>query len=260
MSQFYRFALLGDPVKHSRSPQIQEGALSLAGLQGDYRPIIADQILLERTLSDLASGFLSGINVTMPLKQAAYELCDLTTPEARVAGSVNTLRSEQGVISGHSTDAVAFKELFGDEDLRDLSNLLVLGAGGSAAAALSVAGEKKVYVSARSEERAHRLTDDLDVGNVIPWGTAVAGALVVNATPLGMSDEALPDGILEVAGGLLDLPYGVGATPAVALASAIGIPVIDGFEFLARQAAASFQWWTGMTVDFANLAEIARNV
>jgi shikimate dehydrogenase len=260
MSQFYRFALVGDPVTHSRSPQIHQAALSLAGLEGNYRAITADRVLLERALSDLASGVLKGVNVTMPLKRAAYELCDETTSEARDAGSVNTLRAENGAIRGHSTDAVSFKDLFDREDLKDLDSFLILGAGGSAAAAVSVAGERSLYVSARDEDQAHALVEDLDAAAVIPWGTAVVGALVINATPLGMSDERLPNAVLDVAGGLVDLPYGGGVTPAVFSMSERGCPVVDGFEFLARQAAESFHWWTGVAVDFAVLTEIARNV
>ncbi len=259
MSQVYRLALLGNPVSQSRSPQIHKAALSLSGLEGDYRAITADREILVESLADLRKGVMSGINVTMPLKRAAFELSDETTPQARDAGSVNTLRSEEGVIWGHSTDAVAFNEVYDSGDFGELDNLLVLGAGGSAAAALAVTGERNVYLSARNQERAHQLADSLDVAAVIPWGTAVAGALVVNATPLGMYDEKLPDRILDVAGGLVDLPYAARVTSAVVSAREKGVPIVDGFEFLARQAALSFHWWTGVVVDFAKLAEIARN-
>ena len=134
MSQVYRLALLGNPVSQSRSPQIHKAALSLSGLEGDYRAITADREILVESLADLRKGVMSGINVTMPLKRAAFELSDETTPQARDAGSVNTLRSEEGVIWGHSTDAVAFNEVYDSGDFGELDNLLVLGAGGSAAA------------------------------------------------------------------------------------------------------------------------------
>ncbi|MCZ6519140.1 MAG: shikimate dehydrogenase [Actinobacteria bacterium] len=261
MSQVYRLALLGDPVAQSRSPAIHAAALSISGLTGEYKAITANQQVLERTLADLQSGVMDGINVTMPLKRIAFELADDTTLEGRLAGSVNTLRrGEGGLVLGHSTDAVAFREIFEDDEFKDLNSVLVLGAGGSAAAALAASGGRIVYLSARTPGTAQALAETFDSVGVIPWGASVAGALVVNATPLGMSGERLPDRVVDLAGALVDLPYADTATPATTEAIGRGLPAVDGLEFLARQAAASFLWWTGENVDSAKLAEIARNV
>ncbi len=261
MSQVYRLALLGDPVVHSRSPAIHAAALSLSGLTGEYKAITANQQVLEKTLTDLRSGAIDGINVTMPLKRIAFELADDTTSEGRLAGSVNTLkRSEGGLVLGHSTDAVAFREIFEDEGFKDLNSVLVLGAGGSAAAALAALGGRIGYLSARTPGTAQALAETFDSVGVIPWGASVAGAVVVNATPLGMSGERLPEGVVDLAGALVDLPYADANTPATTEAMERGMLAVDGFEFLARQAAASFRWWTGENVDSAELAEIARNV
>ncbi len=261
MTHVYRFALLGDPVGHSRSPAIHAAALKLTGLAGEYKAITANKQVLEKTLADLRSGAMDGINVTMPLKRIAFELADDTTSEGKLAGSINTLmRGEGGLVLGHSTDAVAFREIFEDDGFKGLNSVLVLGAGGSAAAALASSAGRTVYLSARSPESAQALTATFDPAGVVPWGAGVAGALVVNATPLGMSGERLPDGVLDVAGALVDLPYSGTATHATTEAMGRGIPAVDGFEFLARQAAASFRWWTGENVDFAKLAELARNV
>ena len=261
MSQVYRLALLGDPVAQSRSPAIHAAALSLSGLTGEYKAITANQQVLERTLASLRSGVMDGINVTMPLKRIAFELADDTTSEGRLAGSVNTLRrGEGGLVLGHSTDAVAFREIFEDDEFKGLNSVLVLGAGGSAAAALAASGGRIVYLSARTPGTASALAVTFDSVGVIPWGASVAGALVVNATPLGMSGELLPDRVVDLAGALVDLPYAETATPATTEAMGRGLPAVDGLEFLARQAAASFLWWTGENVDSAKLAEIARNV
>lgn len=261
MSQVYRLALLGDPVAQSRSPAIHAAALRLSGLTGEYKAITANQQVLERTLADLRSGAMDGINVTMPLKRIAFELADDTTSEGRLAGSVNTLRrGEGGLVLGHSTDAVAFREIFEDDEFKDLNSVLVLGAGGSAAAALSASGGRIAYLSARTPGTAEALAETFDSVGVIPWGAGVAGALVVNATPLGMSGERLPDRVVDLAGALVDLPYADTATPATTEAIGRGMPAVDGLEFLARQAAASFLWWTGENVDSAKLTEIARNV
>ena len=79
----------------------------------------------------------------------------------------------------------------------------------------------------------------------VGWGVPVAGAVVINATSLGMAGEELPSGLLSVAAGLVDLPYGTRPTPAVDEALELGIPVVDGLQHLVRQAAAAFELWTG---------------
>ena len=256
----YRLAVLGDPVDHSRSPVLHTAMLQLAGLEGEYLKVRADTATLRRAVDGLRDGEWHGLNITMPLKADAARLVDSLSPTAADSGSVNTLvHSDAGVI-GHSTDCSAFEELFASERFRDVDSVLVLGAGGSTAAALSaIPADKTVYVSARrlasAEETAARLG-----ASVIPWPAAVPGALLINATPLGMSGEVLPDGLLAVASGLIDLPYGSKPTPAVAEARSSGMAVADGHEFLLRQAMHSFRLWTGAEIDFASLSHAVRNV
>ena len=141
-----------------------------------------------------------------------------------------------------------------------MDNVLILGAGGSALSALAAISERHVYLSARHESRVSEIVASHDNVMAVPWKSAVAGAIVINCTPLGMSEEDLPELVVAAAGALIDLPYGPPKTLSVGRALTAGIPVVDGYEFLARQAAASFEWWTGVVVDFKPLAEIARNV
>jgi len=94
---------------------------------------------------------------------------------------------------------------------------------------------------------------------VLPWGTGWAGAVVVNATPLGMEGESLPGGILDGAVGLIDMAYGAEPTPAVEHARRRGIPVADGLDVLVAQAAISFTWWTGVPAPIEVMRAAARN-
>jgi len=82
--------------------------------------------------------------------------------------------------------------------------------------------------------------------------------VVVNATPLGMQGEELPPGVIEAAGGLIDLPYGTEPTPAVALARRRGLPVADGLDLLVAQAALSFELWAGGPAPLAVMEAAAR--
>lgn len=258
MTKPIRLALLGDPVAHSRSPRIHRAALAAAGLEGDYVAIRADEAVLDRYLEDLRSGRLDGINITMPLKAAAARRADELTVLAGRADSVNTLRFRDARIEAHSTDAVAFREILEEEAFAGDRSVLILGSGGSARAALAAISGRPVYVSARNTDKAEALADRLGATGVVPWGSAVADTIVINATPIGMRGERLDDDLLATAHGLIDLPYGDRKTPAIAALEAAGRPHVDGVEFLARQAGASFEWWTGVNVDYETLVAAAR--
>lgn len=254
----YRFAVLGNPVSHSRSPAIHTAMLRLAGLEGVYEAIEADTRVLADTVTGLRAGRWHGLNVTMPLKAAAAEIADSLSPAAEKSGSVNTLLLNRAGVYGDSTDSVAFRELIGHGGFAACSSFLVLGGGGSAAAVLASLESQRTYVATRRSGQSEELTSSLG-GEPIAWGAAVAGALVVNTTPIGMKGETLPEGLLEVAGGLIDLPYGATPTPAIETARGLGIHVVDGHEFLLRQAMASFAMWTGVTLEFDDVAAELRN-
>lgn len=249
----YRLAVLGDPVEHSRSPEIHEAMLEIAGLEGSYQRVRADRDGLSQAVAALRTGEWHGLNVTMPLKSAAADVSDHLSPQAERSHSVNTLLLRGDEVWGHSTDSSAFRELIFGERFGDAETVLLLGSGGSAAAALAaIDGQRSVYISARRPERARRLARTFG-GEVISFGAGVAGAVVINTTPLGMSGEDLPEGIVDFAAGLIDLPYSSRPTPAVKMARARSLPTADGFEFLIRQAMDSFHLWTGAVIAYENL-------
>lgn len=234
--------------------------LRLAGLAGTYEKIRADRDVLSETVAGLRGGTWHGINITMPLKAAAADIADRLSPQSQLSHSVNTLRLEQSAVVGDSTDSTAFRLLLEDDRFVGLSSILLLGAGASAAAAMAaIHGKKQVYVSARRQESAERLAEVFG-GDIVAWGAAVAGSLVVNTTPLGMSGEDLPGDVLTAAAGLVDLPYGPDPTPAMAAALQLGLPAADGHEFLIRQAIESFRLWTGVGTDYPELLRALRNV
>ncbi len=246
MSQTLELAVLGDPVDHSLSPAIHGAAMASCGFDGSYTAIKADRRILASMIDDLRSGSMSGLNVTMPLKGDAAELADVLTPEAMSSRSVNTLRSRGDRVEGHSTDAVALAQLISENSIGAETPIHLLGAGGAAAAVLAVGGDRTIYVTSRRMEQAKSVAEQWRRGHPVRWGTPVAGALVVNATPLGMRGENLPEGLIDVASALIDLPYGQAVTPAVESARSMGLPTVDGLAFLVTQAAESFRWWTGV--------------
>ncbi len=253
-----RFALVGDPVGHSLSPAMHVRAMADSGIRGTYETVVADVAALNTAVEHLRDGSLDGLNVTMPLKSAAAASADLLTPQASAANSVNTMRARKGLIEGHSTDVAAFSRISGSK-FPDRRVVLVLGSGGAAAAAASAFDGFDLYFSARDTERAEEINSRFQGSGVVSWGSGVAGALVVNATPVGMGGEQLPETPIRVGSGLIDLPYGGSPTKAASLAGALDLPVVDGVEFLSAAAAESFLWWTGVAVDSDRLLQAARN-
>jgi shikimate dehydrogenase len=164
-----------------------------------------------------------------------------------------------GAIEGHSTDVIAMRTAISDSRFESSAPILILGSGGAASAALAGSAGRVVYLSSRNLERAASMADRVGIeAGLVRFGTGVVGALLVNATPLGMSGESLPAEVLRPASGLIDLAYGDGPTPAQTAAEESAMPVMDGIEFLVLQAAASFEWWTGRTAPIEVMMQAAR--
>jgi shikimate dehydrogenase len=253
-----RLAVIGDPISHSRSPAIHNAALAALGIEGSYHARRVRGSEIEDVFADLRSGALDGINVTMPLKGVAAALVDELDPDARRAGSVNTVvRRPDGTLVGYSTDTSALRRLWPGEGRYPT---LILGAGGAAAAACLAARGRSLYVSARRAGAASALATSLEMTLMeIPWGAAVVDAVLVNATPLGMHGEPLEARLIGLAASLIDLAYGDETTPAVSEARAAGIPTIDGIDFLVAQAADAFSLWTGREAPIEAMVAAARN-
>ncbi|MEN8114409.1 MAG: shikimate dehydrogenase [Actinomycetota bacterium] len=243
-----KLVLLGDPVSHSLSPAIHNAGLAAAGIEGTYEARRVDEDGMREAVSEVRYGRLDGANVTMPHKHLAFELADRVSEDALRSGAVNTFVRAAGEVWGHNTDIVGLRAVWDETEFSTSAPVLVLGTGGAAAAAVVARSDAVLFISGRRPEAA---ADVLAVtrtrGEVVPWGSAIAGAVVVNATPIGMKGEALPDGILNGASGLVDMAYGPEPTPAVLHARATGLPVIDGPGFLLAQAVAAFELWTGVT-------------
>jgi shikimate dehydrogenase len=202
--------LLGDPVSGSLSPLMQNAAFAARGLDWEYVPLAVKAALLEDAVRGLVALGFEGANVTTPHKLAVAKLVETEVP------SVNTLVVRDGRVYGYSTDAAILERL-------EVGRAVILGDGGSAAA------------FARALPSAQRFSRRGE------WPPDVAGAdLVVNAT--SERNETLVE--LHEGQTLVDLPYPHTATAR--RAEAAGARVVDGFEVLVAQGAASFELWTGV--------------
>jgi shikimate dehydrogenase len=244
-----KFVVLGDPIDHSLSPRLHTAALRAAGIKGSYEARRVDADGMAAAVDDLRRGKLDGANVTMPHKRLAAQLADELGAEAGRAQSVNTLVSRGGRVMGESTDVAGIRRAWGE---LPPGPALILGAGGAAAAALLALEGRPLTISARRSPAARDLIERTGVtADYAEWGTPVVGAVIVNATPIGMDGDSLPPGLLEAATGLFEMAYGKRTTPAVIAAVGLGIPVVEGTEMLLWQAARSFELWTGVEAPLA---------
>ena len=244
-----RLAVLGNPVAHSLSPVIQSAALDYAKIEGTYVHRQVGRDGMEHAAEDIRDGTLDGANVTMPHKGLAARLADDCSPEAERCGGANTLWMDGGRLRGHTTDPDGVRFAWEHAGLPEDAPVLLLGAGGAAAAALAALDGRDCRVSARREEAARALADRVNPeARLVGWGEGVPGAVVVNATPLGMAGDNLPAAVLDKAAGLLEMAYGGGQTPAAVLLRSRGCPVAPGELMLVGQGAASFAIWTGVEV------------
>lgn len=237
---------------------MHEAALAALGIEGRYLARRVDRAGLEAAAAELRRGELDGANITMPHKARAAELADDLTATAARAGSVNTWVARRGRILGDTTDVPGLTTAAERCGLPAEGPVLVLGAGGAAAAALVAFAGRPLALVARRPEAAVELARRVGVeATVLRWGEAVE-AVVVNATPLGMAGESLPPGLVESATGLVDMAYGPTATPAVRAALGRGIPVVDGIAMLAAQAEVAFRLWTGRDAPVGLMEAVAR--
>ncbi len=231
---------------------MQNAALESAGLPIAYqrRDVAPDE--LAPVLREFAATGMAG-NVTMPHKEAVWAACAVRSGLAERIGSVNTFWHERGLLHGHNTDvagALSSIAALRPEGMRGRAAAL-LGAGGAAAAvlvALELAGCTDIRVAARSLARAQRIGERVGVAVqcVDSAESAAAGAsLVVNATPLGMYDDAMPIAPehLDAGCAVFDLVYRVGETAWVRASRAYGLRAEDGLRMLVEQGAEAFRVW-----------------
>lgn len=254
-----RLVLLGDPVEHSLSPAIHTAALRSVGIDGTYEARRVDVAGMRSAVDEIRYGALHGANVTMPHKQLAFALSDDVAETALRTGAVNTLVRSEGSVIGHNTDVAGVRYGFETAGLPRDAPVLIVGAGGAAAAAIVACAGSRITVTARRPEAAQELIRVTRAeATAVPWGEAVQGAVVVNATPLGMHGEALPEGVVEAATGFFEMPYASGTTPAQETAAACAIPTASGLDMLVGQAFAAFELWTGLPAPRLVMIEAAQ--
>ena len=258
MKQPDKYAVVGHPIAHSKSPEIHRLFAQQTRQLITYERLEAPLDGFEEYALGLREAGYRGLNVTIPFKLDAAKLADRLTPRARLAGAVNTLKFDGDAITGDNTDGIGFvrdvvqRLKFRIED----SSILVLGAGGGVRGLIGSLLEEKpnwIAVANRTHDRAQELADEFGVlalsFDEVP---AEHFDLVINGTATSMSHttppidaETFDDCTLAY-----DLLYAPAPTPFMQLAARGGArKVSDGLGMLIEQAAESFHLWRGVRPD-----------
>jgi shikimate dehydrogenase len=243
------FAVVGDPVAHSKSPAMHAAAYRALGLPHRYEAVRVGAGELGAVVQALREGRYAGVNVTVPHKREALSLADEVDESARKVGAANTLvRTAEGRVVAHNTDAPALVEelraLAGRDDLRG-EVALVLGSGGAARAAEVALEALGARVEVRSRARGNLAADpavEARVTAVVQATSAgMTGADPGDAVADAVAWTALPPGAVA-----LDVVYAPAETPFLRAARAHGLRSANGLGMLARQGALAFTLWTGL--------------
>jgi shikimate dehydrogenase len=247
-----KFAIFGNPVAHSKSPQMQNAGLKHINFNGNY-----EKHQLENG-NEIKKTFLEsnykGANITVPHKEFAYENADEIRGLAKEIKAVNTYILEDGKVIAYNTDAPGFLKAI--ESFGTIKNVLLLGAGGTAKAIALALKSKDINVTVlnRSEGKL-----DFFKEHKIPcfsWESfePTKYDLIVNSTSAGLKDEYLPcdkkilETVFKDASFAFDCVYGK-VTPFLALASENELEIKDGEDMLLFQGVLAFEYFTGTKAD-----------
>ena len=260
--------LVGHPVSHSLSGDLQQAAFDDAGIDARYEPLDVPLMTLAETIEQLRGDDYLGANITVPYKERVVSMMDRLTDEAQATGAVDTITRESSRLVGHNTDVNGFRAaldaIVGRQKMP--KQAVIIGAGGGARAAVYVfitSGFQRVIVFNRHLHRAEGLIRHFGRSaahmelRAMPWHESVIEAelaktkVLVSASALGNAGEQspIPAELLPPDLFVLDLVYVPRDTKLVRDAKAAGAAeALNGDTMLLHQTAAAFNLWTGRDV------------
>ncbi|AFA49496.1 shikimate dehydrogenase [Acetobacterium woodii] len=277
------YAVIGDPIAQSLSPQLHNGLFKEAGVDALYLPIAVKSENLENLIKGFRVMNFGGFNITKPHKMEIIKYLDELDPLAQKIGAVNTVVYRDGKMKGYNTDGFGFIKSIENKIVdqpKEKLNILILGCGGavkSVAMALADWGINQVMIANRTMEKAETLAAQINdnwPGKAVAIAmeteelkkAAATATIIVNGTSLGMADTAtrtpLPQALITKEQLIYDMIYSPAVTQLMKDAREVGAQTENGLEMLLYQGLLAFELWTGIFPDpqlGKNLLELGLN-
>jgi shikimate dehydrogenase len=267
-----RYAVVGNPVAHSKSPLIHAAFARQTGQDLNYDKLLSPVHEFADTVQQFFNDGGKGLNVTVPFKHEAYAMADVLTARAELAGAVNTLKLEDdGHLLGDNTDGAGLVQdiTVNHHIILRGKSLLILGAGGAVHGVVGPLLEQqpsRLLVANRTASKALVLAQHFrDLGEIAGSGLdELAGQrfdVIINGTAASLEGRvpALPDDVLLPGGACYDMMYSTEDTAFVSWSKQHGAAVsLDGLGMLVEQAAESFRLWRGIRPDTTPVLEMLR--
>ena len=259
-----RYVVVGNPIAHSKSPQIHAAFAAQTGQNLTYERLLAPLDGFVASVEAFRAEGGKGLNVTVPFKQEAWQLCEQLSERAQLAEAVNTIKFEDGRIIGDNTDGVGLcRDICHNlQQALQGKRILLLGAGGAARGViLPLLAEQPacLTIANRTASKAEQLAQQFQRHGQLSASSyeALAGQqfdVIINATSASLSDALppLPAGCFAPGSLAYDMMYGKGLTPFLLFAQQQGaVHLADGLGMLVEQAAEAFRIWRGVRPDTA---------
>ena len=268
------YGIIGDPIRHSRSPRMHNLALDKAGIDGVFLAFEGNLSNIEEVVGAFRVLGVQGGSVTMPVKSAAAALMDRLSREAQLIGAINVFKNEDGQLVGYNTDGIGFVRMLEEHGVayqgRRVVQAGVGGAGRAVAVQLALSGVRELVLCDLDMEKAKE-TAQLICENIPECRALACKAdeenlrlqllcgtdIYVDCTPLGMppledksmlsSFEGIPTELAVV-----DICYAPPKTTLLQMAEAHGCKILNGMDMMFHQGAGAFEIWTGtpMPLDY----------
>ncbi len=252
------YAVVGNPIAHSKSPQIHAEFAKQTGQELSYTALLAPLEGFAHTVREFLNKGGKGLNVTVPFKLEAYQFANELSEKARNAGAVNTLIYTGETVKGDNTDGIGLVRDLSDNIRFQLAGarILLLGAGGAARGVIADLLQlcpESIVIANRTISKAEELVQRFsDMGQISAIGLHDLKGhefdLIINSTSTSLQNEVIPIPSKTFAQYSLayDMMYGKMPSPFLEMALQNGAQIADGLGMLVEQAAESFYLWRGI--------------
>lgn len=268
-------ALLGHPVGHSKSPKMHNLAFSKLGIDCVYLCLEVWDENLKDAIKAMRAFNVLGFNVTMPNKKNVMKYLDEISKDAELIGAVNTVKNENGRLTGYNTDGMGFVKSLEDADVDYKGKRIVIcgagGAGRAVSVALALSGAGKLVIFDVYQEASRDLADTVNnntASEAVPYvydednliKEATESQIIINCTGLGMhpnENESVitKSGVFTKGQVAADVIYDPSPTRFLSLARDDGAAIVDGLGMVYNQGAHAFKIWTGLDMPLEYVRE-----